>query len=171
MSETNGSDPALAARYPSLQDVPVFITGGATGIGADIVRAFSAQGAKVGFVDIDVAGSQALTASLAGARTPPLFTRGDVTNIDELRAAVDATRAAFGDIGVLVNNVADDLRHDFTAMDVAQFDATVAVNLRPAFFAAQAVVPDMKRRGSGAIVNIGSTSWLTKSARLSAYAT
>ena len=171
MSETNGSDPALAARYPSLQDVTVFITGGATGIGADIVRAFAAQGAKVGFVDIDVAGAQALAARLADARTPPLFTRGDVTNIDELRAAVDATRTAFGDIGVLVNNVADDLRHDFATMDVAQFDATVAVNLRPAFFAAQAVVPDMKRRGQGAIVNIGSTSWLTKSARLSAYAT
>ena len=171
MSQTTAFDPATAARYPSLQGVPVFVTGGATGIGADIVRAFVAQGARVGFVDIDEAGAQALTRSLAGAATPPLFTRGDVTAVDELRAAVAATRAAFGDIGVLVNNGANDQRHDFASMDVAQFDATVAVNLRPAFFAAQAVVPDMKRRGRGAIVNIGSASWLMKSADLTAYAT
>jgi D-xylose 1-dehydrogenase len=168
---TNAADAAQAARYPSLQGVPVFVTGGASGIGADIVRAFALQGAKVGFVDVDAGSAQALVQSLAGAATPPLFTRGDVTKIDELRAAVDATRAAFGDIGVLVNNVANDQRHDFAAVDVAGFDAAVAVNLRPAFFAAQAVVPDMKRRGAGAIVNIGSASWLTKSANLTAYAT
>jgi NAD(P)-dependent dehydrogenase (short-subunit alcohol dehydrogenase family) len=171
MSETPGFDAAQAARYPSLHGVPVFVTGGATGIGADIVRAFAHQGAKVGFVDIDTAGAGALVRSLAGAATPPLFTRGDVTDIDQLRAAVDATRAAFGEIGVLVNNVANDQRHDFATVDVARFDATVAVNLRPAYFAAQAVVPDMKRRGQGAIVNIGSASWLMKSADLTAYAT
>lgn len=171
MSETSAHDPAKAARYPSLQGVPVFVTGGATGIGADIVRAFAAQGAQVGFVDVDAAGAQALVRSLGGAATPPLFTQGDVTNVDELRAAVAATRAAFGDIGVLVNNVANDQRHDFASMDVTQFDATVAVNLRPAFFAAQAVVPDMRRRGCGAIVNLGSASWLMKSTNLTAYAT
>ncbi len=168
---TTAADAARTARYPSLQDVPVFVTGGASGIGADIVRAFALQRAKVGFVDIDMAGAAALLRSLADAATPPLFTRGDVTDIDELRAAVDATRAAFGDIGVLVNNVANDQRHDFATVDVARFDATVAVNLRPAYFAAQAVVPDMKRRGQGAIVNIGSASWLMKSANLTAYAT
>jgi NAD(P)-dependent dehydrogenase (short-subunit alcohol dehydrogenase family) len=171
MSEAAEFDATRAARYPSLHGVPVFVTGGASGIGADIVRAFARQGAKVGFVDIDAAGAELLRASLGDAATPPLFTRGDVTRIDELRAAVQATRAAFGDIGVLVNNVANDQRHDFAAVDVAGFDATVAVNLRPAFFAAQAVVPDMKRRGHGAIVNIGSASWLMKSADLTVYAT
>ena len=171
MSETPGFDAAMAARYPSLQGVPVFITGGATGIGADLVRAFARQGAKVGFVDIDAAGAQALVQSLADAPTPPLFARGDVADIEQLRAAVQAARAAFGDIGVLVNNVANDQRHDFATLDVARFDAAVAVNLRPAYFAAQAVVPDMRRRGRGAIVNIGSASWLMKSANLTAYAT
>jgi NAD(P)-dependent dehydrogenase (short-subunit alcohol dehydrogenase family) len=165
------SDPARAARFPSLQGVPVFVTGGATGIGADIVRAFALQGAKVGFVDIDVAGARTLVQGLAAAPTPPLLIAGDVTRIDELRAAVDVMRAAFGDIGVLVNNVANDQRHDFGAIDVAGFDAMVAVNLRPAFFAAQAVVPDMKRRGQGTIINIGSASWLMKSTDVTVYAT
>jgi len=171
MSQNTGPAAAYTARYPSLQGVPVFVTGGATGIGADIVRAFAAQGAKVGFVDIDEAGAQALIDSLVGAATPPRFVRGDVTDIEQLRVAVAATRAAFGDIGVLVNNVANDQRHDFATLDVARFDATVAVNLRPAYFAAQAVLPDMKRRGQGAIVNIGSASWLMKSADLTAYTT
>lgn len=164
-------DAPLTARYCSLKGVPVFVTGGATGIGADIVRAFAAQGAKVGFVDIDVAAAQALVASLDDAPTRPLFTTGDVTRIEELRAAVGATAAAFGDIGVLVNNVANDDRHDFGSVDVAAFDKTVAVNLRPAFFAAQAVMPDMQRRGGGAIINVGSASWLMKSADLTVYAT
>ena len=164
-------DAASAARYPSLKGVPVFVTGGASGIGADIVRAFAAQSAKVGFVDIDLGAAQALVASLGDAPTPPLFHPGDVTRIDELRAAAQATQQAFGDIGVLVNNVANDQRHDFATMDEAGFDRSVAVNLRPAFFAAQAVAPGMKRRGRGAIVNVGSASWLMKSADLTAYAT
>ena len=160
-----------AARYPSLAGVTVFVTGGASGIGADIVRAFAAQGAQVGFVDIDDAAGQALVAECAGAPTPPIFVPGDLTRIDALRAALDATRAAFGDIGVLVNNVANDRRHALAEVDEAFFDATVAVNLRPAFFAAQQVVPDMQRRGGGAIVNLGSTSWRVKSVNLAVYAT
>jgi len=167
----NAPDTTKAARYPSLEDLSVFVTGGASGIGADIVRAFAAQGAKVGFVDLDAGAGQALVASLDGAPTRPAFAAGDVTRVDELRGAIEATRVAFGDIGVLVNNVANDQRHDFATVDVATFDATVAVNLRPAFFAAQAVMPDMRRRGSGVIVNVGSASWLTKSANLSVYAT
>ena len=72
---------------------------------------------------------------------------------------------------MLVNNVANDRRHALAEVDDAFFDATVAVNLKPAFFAAQQLVPDMQRRGHGAIVNIGSTSWKVKSVNLSVYAT
>jgi D-xylose 1-dehydrogenase len=165
------TDHSHAARYPSLEGMPVFVTGGATGIGADIVRAFARQGAKVGFTDIAGDAAEALVASLNDTPVPPRFSPGDVTRIDQLQAAVAATQAAFGDIGVLVNNVANDQRHDFATVDVATFDATVAVNLRPAYFAAQAVLPGMLRRGQGAIVNLGSASWLMKSARLSIYAT
>lgn len=164
------TDHADEARYPSLEDVVVFVTGGATGIGGDIVRAFAAQGAKVGFVDLDLAAGQALAAG-SDARHRPHFAHGDLTDGATLRAAIDATRAAFGDIGVLVNNVANDRRHEVDSVDEAFFDATVAVNLKPAFFAAQAVLPDMRRRGQGAIVNIGSTSWKVKSLRLPVYAT
>jgi len=170
MGAESSPGPASGAIYPSLQGVVVFVTGGATGIGRDIVRAFAAQGAKVGFVDIDEAAGRALVEASV-ATTPPLFTPADVTRIGDLHAAMDATRAAFGDIGVLVNNVANDRRHVLGEVDAAFFDATVAVNLRPAYFAAQAVIGDMQRRGQGVIINLGSTSWLVKSLNLSIYAT
>ncbi len=165
-------DPARStlARYPSLEGVVVFVTGGGSGIGGDIVRAFAAQGAKVGFIDIDEVAGRTLAES-CGADRQPLFVHGDLTQADALRAALAATRAAFGDIDVLVNNVANDRRHGLAEVDEAFFDATVAVNLKPAFFAAQQVVPDMQRRGSGVIVNIGSTSWKVKSVNLAVYAT
>jgi D-xylose 1-dehydrogenase len=158
------------ARYPSLQDRVVFVTGGASGIGGDIVRAFAAQGAKVGFIDNDEAAARQLLASI-DAVVQPLFSFGDVSRPVVLRGAIAATRAAFGDIGVLVNNVANDRRHDLEAVDEAFFDATVGVNLKPAFFAAQEVVADMRRRGGGAIVNLGSTSWKVKTLKLALYAT
>ncbi len=170
MDTTGNLDPASGAIYPSLRGVVVFVTGGATGIGGDIVRAFAAQGAKVGFVDIDEASGRALVES-SDAPTRPLFTPGDVTRIDDLRAAIAATRAAFGDVGVLLNNVANDKRHALGEVDAAFFDATVAVNLRPAYFAAQEVIGDMQRRGHGVIINLGSTSWMVKTVNLSVYAT
>jgi NAD(P)-dependent dehydrogenase (short-subunit alcohol dehydrogenase family) len=164
------TDNTGAARYPSLNGVVVFVTGGASGIGADIVRAFAGQGAKVGFIDLDHAAGRTLVETCDGG-TQPLFVTGDITHGDTLRDAIAATRAAFGDIGVLVNNVANDRRHALAEVDEAFFDATVAVNLKPAFFAAQQVVPDMQRRGGGVIVNIGSTSWKVKSVKLPVYAT
>ncbi len=167
---TQETEGLALASYPSLNGVTVFVTGGASGIGADIVRGFVGQGAKVGFIDIDEAAGHALVAA-CDAETKPLFIAGDLTRIDTLRDAIAATRAAFGDIGVLVNNVANDRRHVLGEVDEAFFDATVAVNLKPAFFAAQQVVPDMQRRGHGAIVNVGSTSWKVKSVNLTVYAT
>ena len=158
------------ARYPSLNGVVVFVTGGGSGIGADIVRAFAGQGAKVGFIDLDESAGRALVDDVRGD-AQPLFIAGDLTQGDVLRQAIATTRAAFGDIGVLVNNVANDRRHALAEVDEAFFDATVAVNLKPAFFAAQQVVPDMKRRGRGTIINIGSTSWKVKSVNLAVYAT
>jgi NAD(P)-dependent dehydrogenase (short-subunit alcohol dehydrogenase family) len=156
------------ARYPSLQGRTVFITGGGSGIGADLVAAFADQGACVGFIDLD-ADAGRLTADAAGAHRA-CFHAGDVTRNDDLDAALQATRERFGDIAVLVNNVANDRRHALEDVDEAFFDAAIAVNLKPAFFAAQRVVPDMRRRGSGVIVNIGSTGWKNKVAGYVLYA-
>jgi NAD(P)-dependent dehydrogenase (short-subunit alcohol dehydrogenase family) len=162
------SPPSSRARYPSLQGRTVFVTGGASGIGADLVAAFVEQGARVGFIDLD-ADAGRRTADAAGAGIT-CFHAGDVTRNDALDAALQATRARFGDITVLVNNVANDRRHAMEDVDEAFFDAAIAVNLKPAFFAAQRVVPDMRRGGGGVIVNIGSTGWKNKVAGYVLYA-
>ncbi len=76
------------ATYPSVSDRVVFITGGGSGIGAAMVGAFAANGARVAFVDIDVAASEALVKELSGARHAPLFLRCDLTDIAALRDAI-----------------------------------------------------------------------------------
>ncbi|WDD96318.1 SDR family oxidoreductase [Burkholderia sp. FERM BP-3421] len=150
------------ARYPSLVDRAVLITGGATGIGAAFVEHFAQQGARVAFVDLDAQAGDALAARLAGARHAPLFAACDLTDTGALRRAVEAARARCGPLAVLVNNAANDVRHALADVTPASFDAGIAVNLRHQFFAAQAVIDDMKQLGGGSIINLGSISWMLK---------
>jgi NAD(P)-dependent dehydrogenase (short-subunit alcohol dehydrogenase family) len=148
------------AHYPSLSGVPVLVTGGASGIGEGIVRAFAAQGARVGFIDIAEAAGKALATSLAGGGAPVRFARADVTDTEALRTAIRDIEAANGPTLVLVNNAANDDRHDWRDVTPDYWDGRIAVNLRHAFFAIQAVAPGMIAAGGGAIVNLGSISWM-----------
>ncbi|WP_119154200.1 SDR family NAD(P)-dependent oxidoreductase [Caldimonas tepidiphila] len=159
------------ARYPSLVDRCVFVSGGATGIGASLVEHFTAQGAQVAFVDIDAGAGSALAARLAGARHAPLFVEADVCDIAALERAIEAAHGHFGPVRVLLNNAANDRRHEVDATTPETWDAGIAVNLKHQFFAARAVAADMRRAGGGSIVNFGSVSWMLKQANLPVYAT
>jgi len=168
MNQDNNAAVAFAGvRYHSLQGRSVIITGGASGIGADMVRAFAAQGCTVGFLDRDVAAGQALAASLPGV----YFRACDVTDVPALQATMAALLDATAGVDVLVNNVAHDERHTIESVTPAYFDERVAINLRPHFFATQAVLSSMRARGGGAIVNMGSGSWKIKGTGYSVYAT
>jgi NAD(P)-dependent dehydrogenase (short-subunit alcohol dehydrogenase family) len=159
------------ARYPSLRDRTVLITGGATGIGASLVEQFSSQDAKVAFIDIDAAAGQVLAKSLDASRHAPLFVRVDLTDIIAMRSAINAVRQRFGPLTVLINNAANDQRHRIDATTSESWDAGIAVNLKHQFFAAQAVVEDMKSAGGGSIVNFGSVSWMLKQGGMPVYTT
>jgi len=163
--------PPRPARYPSLHGRCVLVTGGATGIGSSLVRAFADQGATVGFIDIDHVAGNALAAALQGAATAPLFVAADLTDTAALRAAVAAVRSAFGPITVLLNNAANDQRHALDSVTPESWDAGIAVNLKQQFFAAQAVAPDMQAAGGGSIVNFGSISWMLKQGGMPVYTT
>jgi NAD(P)-dependent dehydrogenase (short-subunit alcohol dehydrogenase family) len=154
-------------RYHSLQGRSVIVTGGASGIGADLVRAFAAQGCRVGLLDRDAAAGQALAAGL----THTHFRACDVTDVAALQGAIAELQEAIGGVDVLVNNVANDERHAIENVTPAYFDERVAINLRPHFFAMQAVLGSMRARGGGAIVNMGSGSWKIKGAGYAVYAT
>jgi NAD(P)-dependent dehydrogenase (short-subunit alcohol dehydrogenase family) len=144
-----------SATYPSLQGRPVMITGGATGIGAAMVRAFAGQGARTGFIDFDAKAGAALA-----AETGAWFREVDVTNVANLKSAITDFAAASGGLGVLINNVANDTRHDPATTDEAAWRACLAVNLDAAFFAAQAAIPLMRGAG-GSIVNFSSINAVT----------
>ncbi len=154
------------ATYPDLAGKAVLVTGGASGIGEAIVRRFAAQGSKVGFLDIKDAEGQALADELG----PDVrYARADLTDIAALRAAIAGLRDAMGPITVLVNNAAHDERHRTEDVTPEYWDNRVAVNLRHQFFAAQAVLPDMKAAGGGSIINFGSVSWMVGQGGMAAY--
>jgi NAD(P)-dependent dehydrogenase (short-subunit alcohol dehydrogenase family) len=164
-------DTHALARYPSLAGRSVFITGGGSGIGATLVQAFSRQGARVAFIDIAAEASAALAQGIEKAGLPPpSWEVCDVRDIAALQAAIARAAAALGDFSVLVNNVANDDRHAMEAVTVDYWDQRMAINQRPAFFAIQAVVPGMKRRGGGSIINLGSSGWQIKQGNFPCYA-
>lgn len=159
------------ASYPSLHGRGVLITGGSSGIGADIVRAFARQGARVAFTGRNAASAQQVLEACAGSACPPQFLRCDMSDVAALRAAVAEAEAWAGGLSVLVNNAADDDRHAFLEVTPEYFDSRVAINLRAHFFAAQSALPGLQRQGGGSIINLGSTSWKNKVAGYAAYAT
>ena len=159
------------AHYPSLQDRAVLITGGATGIGATLVEAFVAQGACVGFIDIDASAGHALASKFGTARHAPAFVATDLTDIAALDRAIGRLRESIGPITVLLNNAANDQRHRIEDTTPESWDAGVAVNLKHQFFAAKYVAADMKAAAGGSIVNFGSVSWKLKQGGMPVYTT
>lgn len=156
------------ANYPSLSDKKVLITGGASGIGAIMVRAFAEQNAQVAFLDIDGIASEALVAKTGDNVSYQVC---DLRDIEALKSAITALREKLGAFDVLVNNAARDDRHNWRDVTPEYWDERMAINMRPMFFAIQAVAPDMIEQGGGSIINIGSNSWWEAGGGFPAYAT
>jgi NAD(P)-dependent dehydrogenase (short-subunit alcohol dehydrogenase family) len=147
------------ATYPSLNGRVAFVSGGASGLGAEFVRHLAMQGARVAFVDVDIERGEALQRELAAdGAAETLFLPCDVRDIVALQDAIRRSVDQLGPIRVLVNNAADDRRHRVEDFDVALWDEKMAVNVRHHFFAAQAVAPVMRDAGGGSIINLGSIS-------------
>ena len=159
------------ARYDSLEGKRVFVTGGGSGIGEAIVAALAEQGALVGFVDIMVDASEALVARVeAAGHRAPLFRRCDITDIAVLQATMAEMAAILGDFDVVVNNAANDQRHDIEDVTVDYFDERIAINQRPMFFTVQAALAGMKKKGGGSVINFSSMSFHAKNPGYPIYA-
>jgi len=160
------------ASYASLKGKKVFVTGGGSGIGEEIVSALVLQGARVAFVDIAVEASLALCQRLAQWGYPaPLFRECDIRDIETLKNVMAELASEVGDFDVLVNNAANDQRHETADVSLDYWNDRIAINQRPMFFTCQAVFEGMKRNGGGSIINISSISWHIKAAGYPVYAT
>lgn len=160
------------AQYPSLHNRLVFISGGSSGIGAELVRSFAQQGARVAFCGTKPQGGDALIEELRNACAhPPLYFACDVRDVDAYQKALRELVQAHGAVDVLINNAGRDDRHRMEDVDSAFWDDRIALNLKHYFFAIQAVVPGMERAGRGNIINMGSVSWMRGRPNLVGYTT
>lgn len=156
------------AIYPSLREKNILVTGGASGIGKEIVKAFADQKAKVAFLDLDAAKGQKLSSKLGDN---VFFEECDLKNIKSLKETIHKIRSEIGPFDILVNNAAHDDRHDWTDITEEYWDERFATNLRHHFFTIQSVAKDMIQKGGGSIINIGSNSWWEAVGNFPAYAT
>ena len=158
-------------KYDSLEGSTVFVTGGASGIGKEIIHAFAAQKSKIGFLDIDEEKGRDLEERLLREGCEAKYVVCDLRDIEALKSSIALLQASLGDAGVLVNNAARDDRHNWEEVTEAYYDERIATNLRHMFFAIQAVAPGMIRAGGGSIVNMGSNSWWEAAGGFPAYTT
>ena len=158
------TDPA----FPDLRDASVFITGGGSGIGAALTEGFLRQGARVAFIGRSDA-SAFVDAMEQATGIAPLFIQGDVTDTPALRAAIDRAAEAHGPVTRLVNNAANDERHDTLDVDEAFYDWSQSINLKAYFFACQHAISGMKSVGYGHIVNFSSISYMMGNAGYAIY--
>ncbi|WP_411851360.1 SDR family NAD(P)-dependent oxidoreductase [Stenotrophomonas sp. LGBM10] len=159
------------ASYPSLAGRTVVVTGGGGGIGAAMVEAFARQGSQVCLLDVDAAGVRRTLQAIAASGLPT--PDGAVCDLRDIAASVAALERLLDGRTphALINNAGNDQAQPLDAVTVADWDDRVAVNLRHAFFLAQAVAAPMRRAGGGAIVNLGSISWRMGVAGVPVYAT
>jgi NAD(P)-dependent dehydrogenase (short-subunit alcohol dehydrogenase family) len=160
------------AQYPSLENVVVLVTGGASGIGASMVEHFALQGSKVAFIDIASEPAHELIRALTDrCPHPPRFWSCDLKDVAKLRTVVHEIEGELGAVLVLVNNAANDDRHKFEEITPEYWDDRMAVNLRHQFFLIQSVSSGMIKAGGGSIINMSSIAWQIPSTGLPAYVT
>ncbi|MFK7889565.1 MAG: SDR family NAD(P)-dependent oxidoreductase [Granulosicoccus sp.] len=158
------------ANFPSLNNKTVFVTGGASGIGREIVRAFDRQGAKVGILDFNQAAGDVTLSSLEN-KDKHAFVHCDLRDLEALANAISMLTETLGNAQVLVNNAAQDDRHDWQNVTGDYWDERMNTNLRHMFFAIQATAPGMIEMGGGSIINMGSNSWWEAGGGFPSYAT
>jgi NAD(P)-dependent dehydrogenase (short-subunit alcohol dehydrogenase family) len=159
-------------RYASLQERVVFISGGSSGIGAELVRAFTAQGAQVAFCGTRPDGGKPLIEEVVAAgHAPPWYGACDVRDVAAYQALLARVAAELGPVRVLINNAGRDDRHKMEEVTPEFWDDRLALNLKHYFFAIQAVAPGMERAGGGSVINMGSVSWMRGRPNLVGYTT
>lgn len=158
----------MLASYSDLKGKHVFITGGGSGIGAALTEGFLLQGANVSFVQRSDA-TEFVTQMMDKTGCEPQYYHCDLTDIEKLKNVMNLAQQRFGSIDILINNAGNDVRHKLEDYSVEDWDDNHAINLRPYFFTSQFVIPFMKEKSKGVIVNISSASYMMGNSGYPAY--
>ena len=159
------------ATYPSLDGRVVLITGGSAGIGAAMVEAFHAQGAKVAFLDIDEKKAETLRDRLTQKKCfEPYFLKCDVRDIGQLQNCIKKISNEVGNIHTLVNNAGGTERLSANKITLDKWENFQSLNLRHVLFASQAVFPNMQLMGEGSIINFTSPTFRRRTEGWAGYA-
>lgn len=169
--QTSYSQGSPSATYPDLKDNVVFISGGASGIGAEFVQAFAAQGARVAFADVDESRGLALQEKVRAMGHNADFKKVDVCDVKQLQTAIRSVHSDIGPLKVLINNAARDSRHQISEVTPEYWNECLAINLNHHFFATQAAWPLMRASGGGSVICMSSNSWLLGLGGYPGYAT
>jgi D-xylose 1-dehydrogenase len=168
----------LTNIYPSLENKRVVVTGGASGIGESIVRAFAAQKAIVSIIDIDKHSAQALQTELG--KESVYYFECDVGQPDSLQETINKAHQSMGGLDVLINNAANDVRHNWESVTPEFWKTNLALNCGSQFFAMQAAAKLMigaptnklandAATSRGCIINLGSVSWMRRRSGMVGY--
>lgn len=150
-----------------LQGKAAVVTGGASGFGAGIVRKFIAEGARVMIADVNGDAARAMAEEIGDGAMPQTV---DVSMNDSVAAMAEAARSAYGVVDILVNNAGvTHLPAPLDEISEADFDRVLAVNVKSVYLTARHLVPGMKARGKGAVLNVASTAGVSPRPRLSWY--
>jgi len=150
-----------------LKDKVAIITGAASGFGAEIARVYAREGAKVVIADLNEAGAQAVAAGIGPAA---VGIKCDVTKRVDIDHAVKTAVDKFGTVDIVVNNAGYTHKNQpFLNVDEASFDRCFDVNVKAIYHMINAVVPLMRAKKSGVIINVGSTAGIRPRPGLSWY--
>lgn len=153
-----------------LQNKVAIITGASQGIGEGITRTFAREGARVIVADVNKELGEQLVRELTEATIEAHFVEADVSNEDHVRSLIAKTVETYGGVDILVNNAAVTVRKSVEDTSLEEWQQILGVNLTGAFLCSKYAIPEMKKRGGGAIVNIASWHAEKTITRLAAYA-
>jgi 3-oxoacyl-[acyl-carrier protein] reductase len=139
-----------------LQGKRCLVTGGGKGIGRAIAQAFAAEGADVAIVERSQASMEEALAAIKASGAKAVGAEADVSNAESAQSAVGTVAAALGGVDVLVNNAGIMSYSPIETMPLEMWDEMMAVNVRSAFLCSRLVIPGMKAKRWGRIINLGS---------------
>jgi len=151
----------------TLKDKVAIITGAKSGIGFAAALRLAAEGAKV--VVADVRATQEEAQEIVRRGGDALSVQVDVSSELQVSALISRTVAAYGRLDVLVNNAGVELAKKVTETSEAEWDRLMSVNLKGVFLCSKAAIPEMKRTGGGAIVNVASELGVVGGSEIAAY--